>query len=54
MPATEFEPQKPKLVYLPVKQIAAYHASQRLYEYIQRPFALPARKLILAFGVQNL
>ena len=28
MPTTDFEPQKPKLAYLPVKQIAIYNASQ--------------------------
>ena len=34
MPSANFESPKPKLVYLPVKQIATYNASQRPYEKI--------------------
>ena len=40
MPITNFEPQKPKLTYLPVKQIAIFNASQLWSEFDQSWLAL--------------
>ena len=54
MPTTNFEPQKPKLVYLSVKQMGVVYIRIGVDWRGMQQFALPASKLILAFGVQIL